>query len=462
MPRLRTLALILGDFAVLILSYTLTFLALRWLEFVPYLELSDYLLIDNGAVHITLVVITMQLTLYWLGQYEDLRVRSRRVLFETLIFALGSVFLLQAIASYLKSSIVLSRWIMMFGSITALVSLLAWRSLYSLMLIRVLDRQRVLFWNDSTLIRQVASHIEAHPEKGYLSIGCVGAPLPEAGPFPGGHILLLGRSLLESIHSLNPTRIVVFGSLPSDNQTVSALIDLNMRGVRIENVSELYEELFQQIPLESITTSQLVFNSSFQPSQAVVFWQTFYSVLISILGILLTWPLMLLTAIAVRLDSPGPALLRQRRVGKNGRIFHILKFRSMYIDADKRFGRTRASTNDPRITRVGSFIRVTRLDELPQFFNVLFGEMHLVGPRPEMPEYVEELSANLPLYTQRVRVKPGITGWAQLHHRPEVDLTETSRKIQYDLYYIKHISIAFDFLIMFHTIKAIFARTGAR
>ncbi len=462
MPRIRTIFLILGDAVVLIASYILSFFLLRNLDWIPYLEVLDYLFIDNGASHILVVVLTIQLMLYWLGQYQELRVRSRRILFENLILVWGSVFLIQALASYVKSNIVLSRWLMMIGSIIALFNLLLWRSAYSVALIRFIERQRILFWNDSPLMREVAAHIEAHPEKGYTSIGCICSKPASEDPFPGAPVFPLDGDVIGFLKKVNPTRIVIFGALPTDNRIISTLIDLNMHGVRIENAAELYEDLFQQIPLEAITTSQLVFDSSFQPSRTVVILQSAYSILVSLAGIALTWPFMLLTALAVKLDSPGPALLRQRRVGQNGKIFEILKFRSMYVDADERFGRTRASTNDPRITRVGSFIRVTRLDELPQFFNVIFGEMNLVGPRPEMPEYVEELSAGLPLYTQRLRVKPGITGWAQLHHRPEVSLSETSRKIQYDLYYIKHISIALDFLIMFHTLKAILVRTGAR
>jgi lipopolysaccharide/colanic/teichoic acid biosynthesis glycosyltransferase len=134
----------------------------------------------------------------------------------------------------------------------------------------------------------------------------------------------------------------------------------------------------------------------------------------------------------------------------------------MYIDGDARFGTIRADKQDPRITRVGRFIRVTRIDELPQFFNVLRGEMAFVGPRPEMPVYTEKLTRGLPLYPQRLRVKPGITGWAQLFHEPEITLEQTRRKVEYDLYYIKNMSPLMDFLILFHTIRTVLYRTGAR
>jgi lipopolysaccharide/colanic/teichoic acid biosynthesis glycosyltransferase len=172
---------------------------------------------------------------------------------------------------------------------------------------------------------------------------------------------------------------------------------------------------------------------------------------------------MIAAAIAVRVDSGSPVLFRQIRIGQNGVPFEFLKFRSMYADVDKRQGGpVRAKENDPRVTRVERWIRLTRIDELPQFFNVLRGEMTLVGPRPEMPEFEADLVKQIPLYTQRHRVKPGITGWAQIHHVPEDSLENTVRKLEYDLYYIKHLSPALDFMTMFHTAKAVLMRIGAR
>lgn len=462
MPRFRTLALLLGDTIVLYFSYIGAYVFLRNAEWIPFLDLYDYLFTDSAIVQISIVSVTLILSFYWFGLYEELRVRSRRVLFENLLLIWGIVFLLQAISSYAKSPMVLARWVMLFGSTLAIILFTLWRALYSILLLRVVDRQRVLFWNDSAITREIASHIDAHAEKGYLCIGCITEKPAFEEPFLGGPLHLIDQNTSSLIRQLKPSYIAICGELPDDNHIVATLIDLNMHHVRIANIAEIYEDLFQQIPLQTLTTNNLVFASSLQPNPLFVTMQNVYGTLVAILGLLLTWPLMILTAIAVKLDSPGPALLRQRRIGKNGHIFEILKFRSMYVDADKRFGRTRASDNDPRITRIGRFIRVSRLDELPQFINVLVGDMNLVGPRPEMPEYVEELTRALPLYTQRLRVKPGITGWAQLHHIPELSIVETSRKIQHDLYYIKHLSPAFDFLIMFHTLKAILLRIGAR
>jgi exopolysaccharide biosynthesis polyprenyl glycosylphosphotransferase len=250
--------------------------------------------------------------------------------------------------------------------------------------------------------------------------------------------------------------------LSTNDALAQQLLWCSSQGLNVENLGDLYENLFQRVALETVTLNQLVFSPAFRVPAWMTACQEVYGRLVALVGLLLTWPLMILTAIAVKLDSEGPALLRQKRMGKNGHVFEILKFRSMFVDADARFGRTRASTGDPRITRVGRFIRVSRLDELPQFINVLRGDMTLVGPRPEMPVYVEEICREVPIYMQRHRVKPGITGWAQLHHQPEYSVKDTERKIAYDLYYIKHLSPLLDFLIMFHTIKTVIFRIGAR
>jgi lipopolysaccharide/colanic/teichoic acid biosynthesis glycosyltransferase len=173
-------------------------------------------------------------------------------------------------------------------------------------------------------------------------------------------------------------------------------------------------------------------------------------------------PVMVLVAVAVRATSKGPALFRQRRTGQYGQVFTLYKFRSMRENAEAETGAVWASKDDPRITPVGRFIRKTRFDELPQLFNVLRGEMAIVGPRPERPEFLATLSEQIPFYRQRLCVRPGITGWAQINHRYGDTLEDTVTKIEYDLYYIKHLSPALDFFIMFHTVKVMLLTRGAQ
>jgi len=179
-------------------------------------------------------------------------------------------------------------------------------------------------------------------------------------------------------------------------------------------------------------------------------------------GVVILAPLMLLVALLVRLTSPGPALYRQLRVGRNGSLFSVYKFRSMRIDAEKETGAVWAAKNDPRVTRLGKTLRRLRIDELPQLFNVLKGEMSIVGPRPERPEFVATLSEQIPFYRQRHCIRPGITGWAQINHKYGDTIEDTVTKLEYDLYYIKNLSPSLDFYIIFQTLKVMVQQRGAQ
>jgi lipopolysaccharide/colanic/teichoic acid biosynthesis glycosyltransferase len=182
---------------------------------------------------------------------------------------------------------------------------------------------------------------------------------------------------------------------------------------------------------------------------------------LAVLGLVITAPIMVLVAIALKLMSPGPLLYSQKRVGKDGRIITIHKFRSMRIDAEAATGAVWSTVNDPRVTSVGRSLRRTRLDELPQLWNVLLGDMSVVGPRPERPEFVSKLTAQIPFYGQRHVVRPGLTGWAQVRHAYGASVEDSLQKLQYDLFYIKHISIAFDLFIIVETVKTILVRRGS-
>jgi exopolysaccharide biosynthesis polyprenyl glycosylphosphotransferase len=190
--------------------------------------------------------------------------------------------------------------------------------------------------------------------------------------------------------------------------------------------------------------------------------QNIYSFVFGVAALAGSLPVLLAVAIAVKLSSKGPIFYRQRRVGLNGRVFTLYKFRSMYADAEHRTGAVWAVKDDPRITSVGRVLRKFRLDELPQFFNVVLGDMAIVGPRPERPEFVEQLAARIPYYRQRLAVKPGITGWAQINHKYGDSELDATLKLEYDLYYIKHIALALDFYIIFHTLKVMVLQRGAQ
>ncbi len=207
---------------------------------------------------------------------------------------------------------------------------------------------------------------------------------------------------------------------------------------------------------------QLIFSGELGPRPQNLVYQRLSNAVVAIIGIVVTFPIMLLTALAVRLSSPGPVLYRQKRVGLEGVPFTLYKFRSMRVDAEANTGAVWAQKDDPRVTGVGRIIRRIRFDELPQLLNVLKGEMSIVGPRPERPEFVRALSEQIPYYRQRHCVRPGITGWAQINYKYGDTLEDTITKLEYDLYYIKNMSLALDNYILFHTLKAMLLSRGAQ
>ncbi|HEB26365.1 MAG TPA: TIGR03013 family PEP-CTERM/XrtA system glycosyltransferase [Porticoccus sp.] len=240
------------------------------------------------------------------------------------------------------------------------------------------------------------------------------------------------------------------------------LLDCKMAGTQITEVVEFYEREFARIELPEINTSWMVFSDQFRYSLIRDKSKRLFDLSVSLVLLFFAWPFMLLTAVSVYLESGSPIIYRQDRVGFKGRVFPIYKFRSMCQDAEKDGKAKWAQKNDSRITRVGAFIRNTRLDELPQIFNVLRGEMSFVGPRPERPEFVAELNEMLPFYDLRHRVKPGIMGWAQLKYSYGASLDDAANKLVYDLYYVKNHSLLLDVLVAVQSVEVVLLGKGVR
>jgi len=244
------------------------------------------------------------------------------------------------------------------------------------------------------------------------------------------------------------------------NLPTEELLECRLGGVAVREQESLYEQITGRIAVEALRPSYLIFNEGFIRQPLNELGKRLIDVSASLFGLLLTWPLMLLTAIAVRFDSPGPILFSQERVGRDNKPFTLYKFRSMCADAELQSGPVWATADDPRITRVGRFIRRLRLDELPQLFNVLSGDMSMVGPRPERPHFVADLTSRIPYFGQRHIVKPGVTGWAQINYRYGSTFEDAVQKLQYDLFYIKNQSLLFDLSILFNTVKIVILRKG--
>jgi sugar transferase (PEP-CTERM system associated) len=260
----------------------------------------------------------------------------------------------------------------------------------------------------------------------------------------------------------NLSRIIVAledrrGTLP-----IRELVTLRVRGLRVDDATTALSALTGRVSLRAVKPSWFVFSEGFHRSKWNEVLKRVLDLAAGIIGLLISIPLMILVALAIRLESKGPVIYRQTRVGRKNKPFELLKFRSMSVDAEKENGAQWATQNDPRVTRIGSFLRKYRLDELPQFINVIRGNMSFVGPRPERPCFVEQLREQIPYYDERHSARPGITGWAQVSYPYGSNVEDAAHKLEYDLFYLKNMSLTFDFAIIFATIRIVVSGRGAQ
>jgi sugar transferase (PEP-CTERM system associated) len=242
---------------------------------------------------------------------------------------------------------------------------------------------------------------------------------------------------------------------------IEELLRLKTQGVAVEDATSLYERITGKIAVENLKPSWMIFNAGFEVSRSMMMQKRVFSIAVSAILLILLSPIILLTMLLIKLDSRGPIFHCQERVGKDGKAFTLWKFRSMRADAEKQTGPVWSEPGDRRVTRVGKILRRTRLDEVPQLFNILRGDMSMVGPRPERPHFVKELATMIPFYHLRHAVKPGITGWAQINYEYGNSVRDAVEKLQYDLFYIKHMSWVLDSVIVLQTIKTVLVRRGS-
>jgi sugar transferase (PEP-CTERM system associated) len=240
------------------------------------------------------------------------------------------------------------------------------------------------------------------------------------------------------------------------------LLACRTQGRSVLDLSRFYERVHGEVPIESLKASWLIYSEGFVQGNVRTLSKRVFEILASVVLLALTWPVIVVTAILIKFESRGPVLYKQERVGLSGKTFQVLKLRSMRSDAERDGVAVWATSNDSRTTRIGKFIRKTRIDELPQLFNVLRGEMSFVGPRPERPVFVSKLAEDLAFYDVRHTVKPGITGWAQVRFSYASTLDEAKKKLHYDLYYVKNHSLFLDVVILFQTVRVILFQVGAR
>jgi len=339
--------------------------------------------------------------------------------------------------------------------IVAAVTIIAMRAGLDLFWQATTRGKNVLILGDGLTAVATAREVERRSD---LKMNIVGFLTPANSDSNGlfGYPIFGGKDKLRSVvDDRQVSRIIVALDELRNALPVRELVWLRIRGVEVEDAQSALASLTGRIWLQTTRPSWLVFSAGFQRSRSTRLVKRFLDVTLSIIGLIVLSPLMCLTAIAIWLDSSGPILYRQVRVGLGGKEFDLIKFRSMHLNAEAEHGAQWARQGDPRQTRVGQSLRKYRLDELPQFINVIRGEMSLVGPRPERPVFVEQLRELIPFYDERHSVRPGVTGWAQVQYRYGSSVDDAVRKLEYDLFYLRCLSNAFDIAIIFQTIRVV-------
>jgi sugar transferase (PEP-CTERM system associated) len=411
---------------------------------------------------IGLVTIVCQLCLYYNDFYDLTIVHSNRELIVRLLQAAGAASIVLAALYFVRPQLMIGNGIFVSALFVFLIAILGWRLAFNHVTGSLKLEERVLFVGTGETARKVARQILDQHDFAYRIIGFIDDDPRRVGerivnPAIVGTPADMDRLVAQ--HHID--RIVVGLSDRRGKLPIEQLLRAKMAGVRVEDATTTYERVTGKILIDDLRPSWLIFSDGFRVSRLTRLMKRSIDLTLSILMAIVTIPAMILTALAIVLEDGRPVLYRQERVGENGRTFVLSKFRSMRKDAEEGGRPIWARDGDHRITRVGRFIRKTRLDELPQLWNVIRGNMSFVGPRPERPFFVEELSRAIPFYQQRHAVKPGITGWAQVKYRYGSSLEDAMEKLRYDLYYIKHLSIIFDLTIVFDTVKVVLFRKGA-
>jgi sugar transferase (PEP-CTERM system associated) len=411
-----------------------------------------------------LIAAVLQISLHYADLYDLRTVRDRRDLVIRLLQALGATSVVLAVLYYWLPSLIIGRGVFVVASVLIILVIVGWRVAFDYLSLWVGPAERLLIVGTNgaavTLAREL---FERRGELGVELIGFVDPDPSRVGsPLINPGIIGSISDIPDIVKQHRVDRVVVSLADARGMLSMDALLEMRLHnGVRFDHLASLYEEYTGKIAVENLRPSWFIFSGGFRKGRVLMLAKRTLDLVVAALGLIVLSPIMAMVALAIRITSPGPAVYQQQRVGKDGRLFTIYKFRSMRVDAEALTGAVWSRVGDPRVTPIGRFVRRTRLDELPQLWNVLRGHMSFVGPRPERPEFVDDLATQIPFYGQRHAVRPGVTGWAQVRHSYGNTVEDSLEKLQYDLFYIKHLSIAFDLFVILETMKTVITRRGS-
>ena len=407
----------------------------------------------------TIIVVSMAA----LGLYQ-LRRRARFAgVLARLLIALGVAQLLLALIFYLAPGLYVGRGVVLLSGGFAFLGLAVARYVFMRLVDENVFKRRVLVWGTGERAASIAARLRRRSDqRGFGIVGYVPAPGDAATRVPAERIIAAPADLLTLALRHNVEEIVVAADDRRNGFPAAQLLECRLRGIVVSDIVSFLEQESGRVSVELMQPSWLIFSDGFSCSFLRLASKRLLDLIGSVTIMILTAPIALITALAIYLEDRGPVLYRQTRTGQNGTRFTILKFRSMRQDAERDGVAVWAERNDARVTRVGALIRRLRIDELPQLVNVLLGQMSLVGPRPERPAFVEQLAQAVPYYPQRHFVKPGITGWAQVRYSYGASNADAKQKLEFDLFYVKHHSLALDLMVLLLTVEIVLFRIGSR
>jgi sugar transferase (PEP-CTERM system associated) len=428
------------------------------------LKINNVLYLQNSELsYINIIVIQLStiLVFYIADLYNHMDISQKKeILYKALICCIISFFIISGINSILYNNVIQEKIFLIYFSISTTWIILFRLAYFKITKIKEL-RKRVLIIGYSEIVKNIYEEINKFNDT-YDFLGVVSDRYIRDDEINDNiPIISEMNSIDNSIQIYKPDILVIALSERRGNFPSQIILESKLKGIIIEDATSFYEKITGKILVENLRPSWIIFADGFHKNNVNRAIKRVIDIVLAVIGVCGSFPLVILTSILVKLDSCGPVFFKQERVGENGRHFTLVKFRTMVADAEKDTGPVWSQTTDPRVTKLGLVLRRTGMDEIPQLFNVLRGDMSFVGPRPERPHFVTELQQKIPYYTQRLTVKPGITGWAQVRYGYGATLEDAVEKLQYDLYYIKNMSVFLDLLVILSTVhKVIFAKVA--